>query len=251
VQTDPNIVVREVKSPGFQGLVMMTTEKPFNDNRVRLAVKHLIDRDALVQAVWQGRATPSTDQPVPSISQFYSQVESVAYDPAKARSLLAEAGYPNGFDLELYTSNERVGLQELAVAAQQMLAAANIRVQIKTLPWSVYTDTAYGKRQFFCENTFGRATIDESIFTFFHSKGPWNSGRYNNPALDQLLDRGRSQVDLAQRKETYAAAQKLINDDGSMVIPYHQHYVAAMSKTVLDQAVHPLRYWDFRRTHLA
>src|SRR5262249_17230335 len=112
----------EIKSPGFQPITMNTSVKPFDDNRVRRALKHLVDRPGIIRAVWQGHATVSNDHTVSQISPFWVQTSPQhAYDVAKAKALLAEAGYQNGFDVELWTSTERAGMQELAVAAQQMM----------------------------------------------------------------------------------------------------------------------------------
>lgn len=247
----PDISVVRVLSPAYQYVVMQADQKPFDDEKVRLALKFAVDRQALVRTVWLNNAIPSVDHPVATISPFFSDVSNPhPYDPAKAKALLAEAGYAEGIDLEFWTSNERLGLQELGVGIQQMMAPAGIRVKLQTVTWSIFTSTVYKKKPFYANNLFGRATIDESLYAFFHSASSYNEGNLKLPALDRLLEEGRSEVDLEKRKKSYAEAQQLIHDQGYVIVPYHMNYVTAMRKTVKGYKVHPLRFCDFRQTYL-
>jgi peptide/nickel transport system substrate-binding protein len=245
------VAIVEVKSPAFQPVTMLSDQKPFDDGRVRLAMKHLVDREAVIRAVWQGHATATDDHPVPPVNPFYAPVSPKhTYDVARAKALLAEAGHPGGFGVELWTSNERIGLTELAVAIQQMVAPAGIKVEIKSVPWSVHGATVWKTKSFYLNHWVGRATIDESLYPFFHSSGAWNEGNFSNAKLDRLLDEGRSQTDVRKRKDAYAQAQQSIHDDGHMVVAYHSNYVTAMRANIRGLVVHPLRYWDFRETYL-
>jgi len=251
LERSPVASVMEIKSPGFQPITMNTSVKPFDDNRVRLALKHLVDRPGIIRAVWQGHATVSNDHTVSQINPFWAQTSPQhTYDVAKAKSLLAEAGYPNGFDVELWTSTERAGMQELAVAVQQMVAPAGVKVEIKTVPWAVYVASVWLKKPFYGDNYLGRATIDETFTPYFRTGGQYNPGLINNPRLDKLIDEGRSQTDLGKRKEAYAQAQQLCSDEGHVLVTYHSNYISAMRKRVQGYVPHPLRYVDLRWTYL-
>ncbi len=242
----PSVSVVEVKSPGFQPLTMNPTQKPFDDARARQAMKYLVDRDALIKAVWQGHGTVGEDHSVPSFSPYYAATTPQhTYDVAKAKALLAEAGYGSGVTVELWTSNERVGMQELAVAFQQMAAPAGVKVDVKNVPWSVHVATVYKKKPFYCNNWFGRASIDETLFPFFRSTGGFNDA-YSNKDLDTLLDTGRATIDPEKRKGLYARAEQVIHADGPWVVAYFTTYVSAMRSNVKGLPVHPLRWWDFR-----
>lgn len=245
----PGVSVVSVKSPGFQPLTMNNAEKPFNDARVRQALKYLVDRDALIKAVWQGHASTGEDHSVPSFSPYYAATTPThTYDVAKAKSLLAEAGYGSGLNIELWTSNERVGLQELAVAYQQMAAPAGVRIDVKNVPWSVHVATVYKKKPFYANNWFGRASIDETLYPYFRTGGGFNDA-YSNKDVDMLLDTGRATTDFKKRKEFYARAEQVIHVDGPWVVPYFTMYTAAMRSNVKGIAVHPLRWWDFREAY--
>ena len=245
----PGVSAVSVKSPGFQPLTMNNAEKPFNDARVRQALKYLVDRDALIKAVWQGHASTGEDHSVPSFSPYYAATTPThTYDVAKAKSLLAEAGYGSGLNIELWTSNERVGLQELAVAYQQMAAPAGVRIDVKNVPWSVHVATVYKKKPFYANNWFGRASIDETLYPYFRTGGGFNDA-YSNKDVDMLLDTGRATTDFKKRKEFYARAEQVIHVDGPWVVPYFTMYTAAMRSNVKGIAVHPLRWWDFREAY--
>jgi peptide/nickel transport system substrate-binding protein len=165
-----------VKSPAFQPVSMLPNQKPFDDNRVRLALKHLVDRAAVVKAVWQGHGAVASDHPVPEINPFWTAVPPRAYDVARAKGLLAEAGHAGGLNLELWTSSERAGMPELAVAIQQMTAPAGVKVEIKTVPWSVFNSTVWKKKA--------------TLYPFFRTGGSWNEGEFSHPALDRSWTRG-------------------------------------------------------------
>jgi peptide/nickel transport system substrate-binding protein len=250
LEKSPGVSVVSVKSTSFQPVVMATDHKPFDDNRVRLAMKLLLDREAIIKAIWQGRGTIANDHPVPDINPFYVALPPRTRDLARAKQLLAEAGHPQGFSTEIWTSNERVGMQELAVAVQQMVAPAGIKLEVKTVPWSVYNSTVYKKKPLYVSNWFGRATIDETLYPYFRTGGSWNEGEYSNPKLDKLLDDGRASTDPGKRKEIYAEVQKVISDEGHYAVAYHTQYVSALRSTVKGYTLHPLRWCDFRHTWL-
>jgi peptide/nickel transport system substrate-binding protein len=169
---------------------------------------------------------------------------------ARAKALLAEAGVTQGFAAEIWTSNERVGMQELALAVQQMVAPAGITLEVKTVPWSVYNSTVYKKKALYISNWFGRATIDETLYPYFRTGGSWNEGEYSNPKLDKLLEDGRASTDRGKRKEIYAEVQRVISDEGHYAVAYHTQYVSALRSTVKGYTLHPLRWCDFRHTWL-
>jgi peptide/nickel transport system substrate-binding protein len=250
LERTPGVSVVSVKSTSFQPLTMLSNQKPFDDNRVRLAVKYLMDRPGIIRAVWQGRATVANDHPIPEINPFWAPTPQHTYDVARAKALLAEAGYPSGFSAELWTSNERVGMQEVAVAFQQMAAPAGVKVDVKTVPWSVHASTVYKKKAFYVNNWFGRATVDETLYPYFHTGGSWNEGNFSNPRLDKLLDDGRSATDPGKRKEYYAEAARLLSEEGDMGIAYFTQYTCALRSAVKGYVVHPLRWCDFRTASL-
>jgi len=213
-------------------------------------MKYLIDRAGLIRSVWQGGAAIANDHTVPDINPFWVRTPQHTYDVARAKALLAEAGYPNGLSLELWTSNERVGMQEVGVAFQQMAAPAGVKIDLKTVPLSVFVSNVYKKKPLYINNWYGRATIDETLYPYFHTGGGWNEGNFSNTTVDKLLEDGRSASDIGKRKEAYAQAQRLISNEAQLGVGCFTQYVSAMRSSVKGYVVHPLKLCDFRTAYL-
>lgn len=246
---DPNVRVLETPSPGYHEITIWVDVPPFKDPRVMQALKISLDRDQLVKAALGGYGTPSNDNPISSISPFWADTGMKRRDPAKAKALMVEAGYANGVDVELITTHERAGLVEFAVGVKEMSAAAGFRIDIKSVPYDVYTARYNRKHPFNMQNWNGRPTIDEALYPYFHSKGSYKElYHYNNPEVDKLLDDGRKEADLQKRKAIYGRVQKIIADTGPVIIPYHRPYMAAVYKNVQGYEIHPIRWVDVRRT---
>jgi peptide/nickel transport system substrate-binding protein len=248
LKADPNVRVLETSSPGYHEITIWQNQPPFSDQRVMQALKISLDRDALIKAALNGYGTPSNDNPISAVSPFWVDTGMKKRDTAKAKALMTEAGYGNGVDVELITTNERAGLVEFAVGVKEMTAPAGFRINIKTVPYDVYTARYNRKHPFNMQNWNGRPTIDEALYPYFHSKGSYKElYNYSNPEVDKLLDDGRKEPNLAKRKEMYGRVQKIIADTGPVVIPYHRPYMAAITRQVQGYEIHPIRWADVRR----
>ncbi len=251
LKADPNVRVLETPSPSYHEISIWVDRPPFSDPRVMSALKHSLDRDALVKAALGGMGTPSNDNPVSPISPFWVDTGMKKRDVEKARALMADAGYRNGLDVELISSPDRPGLVEFAVGVKEMTAAAGFRMNVKTVPWDVYTAKYNRKHPFNMQNWNGRPTIDESLYPYYHSKGSYKElYHFSNKEVDQLLDDGRKEVNAGKRKDIYARVQRILVDSGPTVIPYHRPYVMAIHKQVQGYEIHPIRWVDARRTWL-
>src|SRR5262249_12720452 len=158
--------------------------------------------------------TIASDNPVPPGTVFAAPVKPLPYDPNMARNLLKEAGIAPGTNWTLFASNERAGLVELATVVKPMLEAVGVGIQIQQLPWDRFIAEILRKESFFISNLYGRPTIDELIFPYYHSTGSLNECWYSNPELDKLLETARSETDLSVRKKLYTRVQELITTDG-------------------------------------
>ena len=252
LKADPNVKVLEVNSPGYHEITIWQNQPPFSDPRVMTALKISLDRDQLIKAALGGFGTPSNDNPISAISPFWVDTGMKKRDTAKAKALMVEAGYANGVDVELVATNERAGLVEFAVGVKEMAAPAGFRINIKAVPYDVYTARYNRKHPFNMQNWNGRPTIDEALYPYFHSKGSYKElYNYSNPEVDKLLDDGRKESNLQKRKDMYGRVQKIIADSGPVVIPYHRPYMAAINKQVQGYEIHPIRWADVRRVWLS
>lgn len=247
----PNVQLTEISSTAFQPIVMRSDRPPFNDPRVRRAVKHAINREAVMRFVLQGRGVVAQDTPVPPSSALRAEVKAPAYDVAKAKALMKEAGHEAGFQVKLFASNERSGCIETAQVIKPMLEAIGIRVEIQQVPWDRFNAEVWKKETFFVSNWVGRPTIDEQLYPYFHSTGSWNEYNYSNPELDKLLDDARRDLNPDTRKATYAKIQEILAFEGPAIIPYFSNYSTARAKSVQGLPVSPLKWVDFREASLS
>lgn len=211
---------------------------PFKDRRVRLAVWHAINVDLLVQRVLRGQGVPTGGFLSSKVDGSLPELDKrVPHDPAKARALLAEAGYPNGFSVLFECVNVPVR-EATCQAMAAMLAQVGIRASFKSLPTN----------QFFPKLSAGTVTLAEfgwtpqidawgSLNALFRTFGPggfgtFNAGRFSNPKLDQLIDAIRVEPDLVRRRAQVATALRLVADDLPMVPLYRRQLNWAMKKSV-------------------
>jgi len=219
LQKSPQVKVVEVPGGFYQPLLMSVKQKPFEKIKVRQAMKYLVNREAFVKAVLQGRGQPGNDQPVTPKAPFWGNIPPYPFDLAKAKALLAEAGYPDGFTTTLLTSNARPGMTESATVFQEMAKQAGVTINLKQVPADSYWKDYL---------TYPMATSSwpiypstDQIFTMaYHSTGVWNETGLKDPILDGLIEAARSETSEAQRLKTYTKIEQLVHDEGAVIIPY-------------------------------
>jgi peptide/nickel transport system substrate-binding protein len=211
---------------------------PFRDRRVRQAVYQAIDVDLIVKQVLRGQAVPTGALLSPRVDGSPADLDRrLPFDPAKARSLLAEAGFPEGFSVTLDCVN--IAFRE---AVCQAVSAMLTRVGIRT------TLRSSGTNQFFPKLSQASASFIEygwsplpdawpSLNALFRSYdragfGTFNAGRYSQPAVDRLIDDLRTEPDLTRRRAKVATVLRLVADDIAYVPLYRRTLTWAMKPEV-------------------
>lgn len=236
-------------APGtYVTLSMWVDTPPFNDVRVRQALKKVIDRQLLVDTIVLGNGVAGNDTPVPPTSPDAFMSDIKPQDIEGAKKLLAEAGYPDGLTVELNTGEGFPGMVAFAQAYQQMAASAGITVNIINNPADSYWDVIWMKKPFFGSNWSGRPAAEGLPYTF-KSDATYNEAKWKNPEFDALLDKARAEVDPEKRRQLYKDAQKVLSDDGGVIIPYFVSDVAVMRAECDGYTPHPqvpiLNYENF------
>jgi peptide/nickel transport system substrate-binding protein len=220
-------------------------ENPLRDLRVRRAISLAINRDALVERVMEGEAS-ATGQFMPEgFSGYLPDVRPDPYDPERAHALLAEAGFPEGFQLTIHCMNDRlVNDARICQAVGQMLTRAGIRTAVETMPNAVQIPRA--QRNEFSLWLHGMATetaeptamLIPSVATTdaARGRGAINRGRYTNPAFDRLLDQALATLDDRAREAIMAQAQHLLLDDLAVIPLYFQVNTWGMRAAIAYQA---------------
>ena len=213
-------------------------KNPFKDIRVRQAVAHALNVDLIVQKVLRGQATATGSLISPRVDGYDKDLDKRApYDPARARALLAEAGYPNGFGVTLDCVN--VGYREaVCQAAAAMLTQVGIRVQVRSSPTNQFFPRLSTGNASFIEFGWTAApdpwTTLNGVFRSFDAGGlgTFNAGRYSNPKLDALIDAVRTEPDLTKRRARVGVALRLLHDDLAYLPLYRRQLNWAMNKSV-------------------
>lgn len=216
----PNLILTETQGTVWDYLGLNCRRKPFTDKRVRQAIAWTINRQDMARVGYYGHATPSTCGPVPSWS--WAHCSTPVYpqpDLAKAKKLLAAAGYAKGFTMTIDASPSYPEQGREAQVAQQLLKPLNINVKIRELEWGQYIDTVTVKHDFDAADLGWGSFVepDEYLYPEFHSNEFWNFYGYSNPTVDSLLEQARTTLDRNARRSLYLKAQMIIAEDAPYV----------------------------------
>ncbi|MCB0107891.1 MAG: ABC transporter substrate-binding protein [Caldilineaceae bacterium] len=252
LESNPDIQILEVAAGAHQPIHMRVTEPPFDDLRVRQALKQLINRNDMRQAVLQGRGTLGNDQPISTVSPYWAEIPALTYDVEGAKALLAEAGYADGLALTLTTTSARPGMLETAVVFQEMAKAAGVTITINQLPADAYFPVSMERHgNFFMDNWAMLPTDNLMLTVVYSSQGPLNIMGWHTPELDSMIAATRSEADMAARQELYTQIQTLIGAEGATIIPYFRPVLAAARSGVEGLILTPDSFMDFSATWLA
>ncbi|HXX37092.1 MAG TPA: ABC transporter substrate-binding protein [bacterium] len=190
--------------------------KPLGNVKVRWAIAYAIDRQGLMP-LYQGMATPGNQAQSPTSWAFNPDLPPIPHDPAKAKALLAEAGYPNGLDTDLwYMPIARPYYPAPKEIAQKMaadLAAVGIRVTLKTEDWGAYMNNRAGKYPMWMFGGWS-SVMDPSwlLYTYYGQKAA-QEGNYDNARVRTLMENAQYHVDQKQRAQWYKQAAKITYDE--------------------------------------
>ncbi|MCW3476062.1 ABC transporter substrate-binding protein [Limobrevibacterium gyesilva] len=238
-----------VPSGQFLNVNMGCDQKPFSDVRVRQALALTVDREAMVGFVAGGFGTPGNDSAMNAAYHFYKDQPLKKPDIAKAKRLLAEAGYPNGLDLTMVASDTPGTRAQLAVAMREMGKAAGFRINVQTMPHATYLDQVWKKGAFYVGFYNMQATADAIFSLLYTSNAAWNETRWNNADFDKLVAEARVTLDEARRQNLYGQAQMLMHEQVPSVIPAFFDLLAAQRAYVQGRQLHP-RGAVFRLDHV-
>ncbi|SEC03286.1 glutathione transport system substrate-binding protein [Rhizobiales bacterium GAS188] len=232
VVISPSIVARYV--------ALNTMKKPFDDLRVREALNYAVDKTAFVKIVFSGYAAP-LDAPIPPQLGFYSKQGVWPYDPAKAKALLAEAGYPDGFSVELWGATSTLAKRSMEFL-QQQFAAVGVKATVLPLEAGVRTAKLFNVQKpedatmqmDYSGWSSSTGDADWGLRPLLYSKSfppnLFNTAYYHSAAADDAIAAGLASADPAKRAAAYAQAQKVIWKDAPWVFLSVDELIAGESK---------------------
>ncbi|MDC3139165.1 ABC transporter substrate-binding protein [Candidatus Pelagibacter sp.] len=222
--------VSVIPTGNWRGMVMRTDTAPFDNAKVRKAVRIAVDRQELVDLVMGGAATVSCDTPVAPSDQ-YRMKKSCPQQTATAKKLLKEAGYPDGIEMTIHVSTKEPTWPTIAEVLQQQLAKANIKVDIQMTPSKSYWNETWMKKAV-AMTRWNERPADSALHEIYHSGAKWNESYFKNPAFDQNLADARGELNFKKRKAAYINAQKTLFEEAGTLIPYHVSKLVVTSSKV-------------------
>ena len=222
IEADPRLVLQTTGGP-YMYLMFNGKAGPLADKRVRQAVAFAIKRDDVVRAAFFGRGAPLEGLPMPRGTPFFDEARShaQAYDPARSKALLAEAGYLNGFSASLLSTATYGMHKDTAEILQQSLAAVGIQVELRLPDWS--TRVAQGNRGQYEMGVMGTASESNDPDGITNQVDGELSPSYvrsvnlPTPRVHHLLAAGRAEFDPGKRRAIYAELEQVVLDEANFV----------------------------------
>jgi peptide/nickel transport system substrate-binding protein len=248
LRTSAAVRVDSMPSAAWDAVVLHNGMKPFSDVRVRQALAASIDKDALVEKVLSGQGAP-THSPIPPGHAYYDgKLGYPAPDLARARRLLAEAGYPNGIDIVMQVPQECERRMRLGMAVRDMARPAGFRITLERVKLASYPARVWGRQPIYVDGARPGPGVDEAVDPYFQSGGWWNSRmwHYGNARVDELLGLARGSTDEARRAELFRAYQAIMDQTVPGIIAYAAMQVNGVRRTVQNFHASPMGWLELK-----
>ncbi|MCC6547302.1 ABC transporter substrate-binding protein [Candidatus Sumerlaeota bacterium] len=258
-----DIVLQSVPQLSIRYVGFNTQKPPFSDKRVRQAANYAVNKEELIKYMFFGVGEPAIG-PIPSVLPgFNPNVHIYEYNPEKAKELLAEAGYPNGFEASFWSYEQGI-YRSTADHAVESLRKIGIDAKMQILDNGAYWDkfdtyiTTDGKRYPTKEGVFdifvggwvGGETIDGFLDPLFRSNSSSNSSFYNNPEVDKLLLEYKRLETEEERQVVYKRLQEIIVEDAPWIFAFHGQLNTGVRKHVKGYVTNPSLLYNFEGVRL-
>jgi peptide/nickel transport system substrate-binding protein len=227
---------------GTTGVIRIRGDaKPFDDPRVRKAMRLAVDSEAVLKVALQGLGTVGGHHHVSAAQPDFGETPPMKRDVAAAKKLLADAGHPNGIKGEVVVPNDHQWFLPMAEVCQQQWKEAGIDIAIKPIPgaqyWDVWTKVPIGITIW-----FHRPLAVMVLGLAYRTGVPWNESGYSNKQLDELLVKAEGEIDVTKRKAIIKQIEVIMQEDGPLVQPVFRNVFTFMEKRVKGFAQHPTQY---------
>ncbi|HUN93512.1 MAG TPA: ABC transporter substrate-binding protein [Burkholderiaceae bacterium] len=226
MQKDPALTVLKQEGLNVGYIAFNVTKKPFDNKLVRQALNLAVDKDAIIKAVYQGNGTPAKNPIPPILWGYANQVSDYPHDPQRARALLAQAGLPNGFDVDLWylpvTRPYNPDGKRMAEMIQADWAKIGVKARLVTYEWAEYSKRAKnGEHAILMYGWSGDNGDPDNFFMPLLGcdavKGGGNSSRWCNKEFNDLITRAATLPQQAERARLYERAQQVFHDEAPWI----------------------------------
>jgi peptide/nickel transport system substrate-binding protein len=236
----PHVQINTVDS-AYTAIARVHAIKPFDDKRVRQALRHAADPEMVLKVAYRGLGKRGEHHHVAPVHPEYADVGYMKRDVAKAKALLAEAGYPNGIDAEI-AARPQPDWELLAVQTLvEQWKEAGIRVKINVMPsaqyWNVWTKVPFGF------TTWAHRPLGTMVLGLAYRSGAaWNESNWSNAEFDKLITEAEGYLDVEKRRSIMAKIEALMLEEGPIVVPLWRAVFNYTDKKIKGYKIHPSVY---------
>lgn len=260
MKADPSLklITQEGLNVGY--LSFNNEKKPFDNKLVRQALNYAINRDDIIKGVYGEFGTPAKNPIPPTMWGYNDDIEAYPYDPAKAKELLKEAGYPDGFKTTFwYMPVSRPYMVNAAKAAEIMQAQfkeIGVETELVTYEWGTYLDKTDNGEHDMC--FLGWTGDNGDPDNFMHmllsiaaaKKPAMNNAFWINEEYNAIVEEAKKESDPAKRTDLYRKGQEIFHEDAPWAPIAHSIVVAPMKKEVMDFVLYPTSKRVFHKVWL-
>jgi peptide/nickel transport system substrate-binding protein len=227
---NPDFTVQSFPAGGWFGIAFQSNQAPLDDPRIRKALRIAVDRaEMLALMVGEANGIITCDTPVKASDPFRANLD-CPQDIAGAKALLAEAGYPDGIDIEVFTADLEPGMVQYAEVYQQQVAEAGIRVTVTLAPSDGFWDDVWMQKN--SVTSWSQRPADQFLNEAYRTGAGWNESHFANARFDSLLDQARATLDIEKARDLYVQAQEILFNEGGTLIAYQENGRRVMSSRV-------------------
>lgn len=254
VDSNEDVTLLRNDSVSIDYIGFNTEKEPFNDPRVRQAITHAFDSEAVLEGVYNGSGTPAEAPLAPGVLGYSEDLEGLDYNMERAQELLDEAGVED-LTINLMVNDDNPERVDVALWLQESLSTLGITVNVEQVEWGAYlAATGAGEHDMFIlgwSNSTGDP--DNGISPLFHSDNIGDTGNrsfYNNPELDSILDEARQSTEESEREQLYMDAQQILVDEAPAIFIRHGENLNAHGNHVEGFQGDAYNIFDFRETSM-
>ena len=244
--------VAQMAGPHVWWIGLNLKKAPFDNKLVRQALNYAIDRKAITEGVLYGTGTADAQPLAPMQLGYNPDVNPYAYDVQKAKALLAQAGFPNGFSTTLLVPTSGSGMQspiQMGTAIQAYLSQIGVKVNIQQMDWGTFLSKIGAGAEksnlemwelSWMDTAVDPAYVLDPLLAGSAFPPGFNTGFYKNSSVDKLLIQGRSEPDPKKRGVLYQKAMAMINEDAPWLFVDHAQQIVAYNKNVQGFTLDPI-----------
>ncbi|WP_420348411.1 ABC transporter substrate-binding protein [Pelagibius sp.] len=247
----PGVFISQVVTAQTGVIRMKVTEAPFDNPLVRKAMVAAADNDQILKLAYRSLGAMGENHHVSQVHPEYAELPPLKRDVAKAKALLAEAGYADGIKVTCNVGNtEGTWEQDSLQVLKEQVAEAGIDININVMPAAQYWEV-WDKAPFSITSWTHRPLGTMALALAYRSGVPWNESSYSNPEFDAALEAAESILDVEERRKAMVKVEQILQDDAVMVQPFFRSVFTAARENVKGYSTHPTRYHQFNTVWLA